>query len=574
MLQIATGMYFRKGVPIRETTHRAAFYTNAGTLRAETVELPIGKFSFASGIAPITAVMVEVIDRMETEQPDGTPEFIVSSGGKELLADAATVFAFALNVSCARSLSLLERNVPRVLDATPSQAPSNTLRRTFDPQVFLTDSSFDEVRRFSKKLLSLDRADFEAAMRSIRKVTDATLFISEDPSLSYTLFVSALESLAQQATSAEEYRSWETYDHKKRAIIEPTLKGLERESAARIREAILEADQLSLGRRFRIFALEHVTPSFYRAEARDSTRPISANDLPHALNVAYRIRSRNIHVLEVLAPELRLMFDRGETLRFEGRWVLSLEGLNRLSRHVIKTFVDRCVAHIDPEFNYRAHLPGRVQMQLAPQYWISQAEIFTRKSAPQILEGLLEILISEDPSKSLPDLTPVLERIEQLLPAENDVEHRRPMTAIYVLWDTLLDLKHRRPNARHLISKYSSDLDAPTSAGFAVRILAGKPLEWSTDELRALADRRQTELKRGKGQPLPPRLDTALLLETSLRLWDATDLVGARTMASAAMESFPGDEKLLRFEEQMLAGERPEYESMPFVFGSIAGEHT
>ncbi|HEX2240993.1 MAG TPA: hypothetical protein VHJ82_07640, partial [Actinomycetota bacterium] len=108
MLQIVTGMYFRD-VPLRETRHRAVFYTNGTTFHADDVELPIGRFLFSSSIAPVAPVAIEAVERLEAERPDGSPEARISTGGEELLADVAAAFAFSMNLTCSRNLSLVER---------------------------------------------------------------------------------------------------------------------------------------------------------------------------------------------------------------------------------------------------------------------------------------------------------------------------------------------------------------------------------------------------------------------------------------------------------------------------------
>lgn len=147
MLQIATGMYFDGG-PIHETVHRAVFYTNAAALRPDPVQVPFGQLLFSSGIAPVTAVTVEAVDRLPVNGPDGEPSFMIATGGTELLDDAATVFAFWANVTCSRHLSLLERLVPRSVESSPSRGPSSILRRTFDPQVILLPEQFDGLGDF------------------------------------------------------------------------------------------------------------------------------------------------------------------------------------------------------------------------------------------------------------------------------------------------------------------------------------------------------------------------------------------------------------------------------------------
>jgi hypothetical protein len=101
MLQIATGMYFG-GRPMYETTHRGVYHSNATALRSDPVELPFGRLLFSSGLAPISAVTIEVVDRLPEVEEDGSGSFLVATGGTELLNDAA-VFSFWGNVTCSRT---------------------------------------------------------------------------------------------------------------------------------------------------------------------------------------------------------------------------------------------------------------------------------------------------------------------------------------------------------------------------------------------------------------------------------------------------------------------------------------
>ncbi len=285
--------------------------------------------------------------------------------------------------------------MPPQLDGRPTGMPWSILRRTFDPAIVIRDEDVTDAYEFATKVLALRRDHFEAAIRSIRSVVDGSLLVSDDPGLAYTQFVASLESLAQIAIPAEAKRSWDTYDNARRKVFDSAVdrSGLDLEQAAMVRDAVLQIDQLSLRRRFIDFTLAHVERAYYRSEAADAVRPMRANDLPNALDVAYRLRSRNVHVLEALAPELWAITDRADTLRWEGRPVLSLEGLNRLCRHVIRAFVDRAPTDLDTSFDYRDHLPGIVRVQIAPQYWIWQAEGFSHVRAPQVLEGFIELLL-------------------------------------------------------------------------------------------------------------------------------------------------------------------------------------
>lgn len=261
MLQIATGMYFG-GRPMYETTHRTVFHSNATTLRSDPVELPFGRLLFSSGFTPISAVTIEVVDRLPEVQEDGSGSWMAATGGTELLDDVAAVFAFWGNVTCSRHLSVVERLVPRTAERSPSRGPSTVLRRTFDPQVMILPDEFDDLRRFGEGLLALHRTQFEAAMRVVRKVVVARTIVGDDPGLAYTLFVSALEALAQVAIPPEGLLGWDRYDPSKRTVLDPVLDTLALADAEVMRDAILRADQRSLGRRFKAFVLDHLEPSF------------------------------------------------------------------------------------------------------------------------------------------------------------------------------------------------------------------------------------------------------------------------------------------------------------------------
>ena len=50
--------------------------------------------------------------------------------------------------------------------------------------------------------------------------------------------------------------------------------------------------------------------------------------------------------------------------------MLSLEGLSRLARHVVRSFVGSAPTGTDATFNWREAIPGQMKAELAPQYWI------------------------------------------------------------------------------------------------------------------------------------------------------------------------------------------------------------
>lgn len=553
MLQIASGMYFRPDVPLHETLHRSTVYTNSYRIDRAPVELPIASLRFSTGMAPFAPVGVEVWDRLEAERPDGEPEFLVATSGEDLVADVATVLAFAFNTTWSTDRDLVRRLVPNTPSGRPRGGPSSQLRRTFDPEVLLSADALADAAAFSARLLALRRPEYEKAMRAIRRVVDATLLIADDVSLAYTLFVAALESLAAGVTAAP--TTWDGFDGRKRALIGAALDDLSEEQAQRVRAAVLQADALGLGRKFQAFILDHLDPSFFRAEAVDAQRPISASALPHALNFAYQVRSRQVHALEQLTPEMWAITDRADTIPLDGLQVLSLEGLNRLCRHVIRRYVDRAHTDHDATFNYRQALPGIVRMQLAPQYWITQADGLRTDNAPAVLNGFLEVLLPVLRGDDvLPvNMTNVLERIEALLPGEASPAKRAPLVALYALWHRLLKAEWHRPDPRAVLTRFGVDLEPPGAAAFAVALILSGDAPWATPELALFAVERAEQLRRGKGQPLPRAFDAALELCLARRLWQEGRAEDALAAVGRAVETVPGDRRLIAFEKQARA---------------------
>lgn len=161
MLQISTGMSFRPGAPTAATVHRAALFTNAWTKIRRPIDLPIGRFSFStpspvSSTPPrMSALTLEVSDRLETERSDGTPEVMTATHGRQLIGDAVDVFAFAAQVTVTPHRDTWARHLATTPDLAGSTAASRAIGRLFDPAVELDADRFEQLRSFCTRLLAL-----------------------------------------------------------------------------------------------------------------------------------------------------------------------------------------------------------------------------------------------------------------------------------------------------------------------------------------------------------------------------------------------------------------------------------
>lgn len=567
MLQIVTGMYFRP-VELTNKLHRATLYSNLQSFRGQAIELTIARLLPSTNWTGVCTLTVEATERLEAVRLDGGREVLAATSGKQLVDEIAAVIAFALNVTCSRDHDLVHRLVSLRGEGEPQRGPASILRRTFDSHVVVSDEAVDDLAQFARALLALERKSYEAAMRAIRRIVDATTRVADDVSLAYMLLVAALESLAQSTEAPRP--AWADLEESKRARIDAATEGLPIEHRERIETAVLANEHVALQRRFSAFVLAYVEEAFYRSEAVGALCPITATELPNALRQAYGIRSRNVHVLEELPPEVWMAAQRADTAHLGEHVVLSLEGLARLARHVVRQFVSRARKGVDPGFQYRSALPGIVRVRVAPQHWIFQADGFGPTSAPGYLNGMLDVLIEGLSGRSeagLVDMSAVLDRIEATALGFSKSAQRLPLVAIHTLWNAFAPQQLRRKLKPRVAAQFKADMAELSMTAFAVRLLTSSVLDWPTENLVEIADARRSERILGRAVPLPPRIDAALDLIVAGRLLGEGRRRQGLDALARAVEGVPGDPQLIAFETAIRAGENPALKLDRFVLG-------
>ncbi|MFD6713731.1 hypothetical protein ACFWDB_07550 [Micromonospora chalcea] len=570
MLQISAGRFFRAGIPINEHLHRHAVYSNGWLIESVAVELPVGTIIGSTGIHDISTIMIEAVDRLEAQRPDGTNEFMVATGGYELVDDIAYVMTFVLNLTFCRNHDQVRRLVTRVGGVGRRDGAASLFPGLFDPRQVIQPSDLNEVKRFMDELIALGREDFARVMRVIRNTVDATRRAIDDSTGAYTDLVAALESLGDEHLTTP--ASWDRYEGRKRKIIDAALKGQEESFADRMRVAVLEADRVGLKRRFVSSTLARVSSAYYRGEAVGQGHPPRSADLERLLGVAYDIRSKRSHVLEDLGDEAWVFTDGAETV-FEPNFsrILTLAGLWRLVRHVVRQFVADAPKVAPEPWDYRNALPGIIRAQLAPQYWVWQADGFDSKTAENWFNGVVEALvahISGDTREGI-DLSQVIGKIENLAPNLPDGGSKTAMVAIYALWHEWVEPKERSPSAAAFLDSHQECLEAPSPTAFTLGLLSNRRRPaWSADEWAELAMTRRTARIKGKEAPLPAAVDALLQLEAADQLEAVGRHAEAVRFASNAVEEFPGNEDLLAWERRLIAGDHdPAFSVHKFLFG-------
>lgn len=554
MLQVVTKKYFREGVPLHTTEHRRVLYTNRHVVTGKAVDLPVGSLQTSESLsASPFAFTATVVEHLEAKEPDGSDAVLVATSGEELIDDLAAVVSFRTNSLFSRDLDLVRRLIS-AQDPRERGSAGALFKDTFDADRFLPDAEIDELRDFMIALLDLRRGPYESVMRAIRQIVRATQRAVDDPTLAYVDLVAALESLA---VSPDEPPSWERLDGRKRKLIDKALEGADEDVAARVRSAVLEAEQAGARWRFEKFVLDHIGTEYLREEAVGQLRPMRGTDVVRALNEAYKIRSRSVHSLDELPEHVTALNDQADTTWAPTYGVMfTLQGLARLARHVIGNVVAWAPRGVDESFDWRTAVPGRLEMMLAPQYWLWQAAGFTHDSAARYFGGfadhVLGLWVGE--GEGVPPMDDVLDRIDELLRGTQPGPTKIAMVGLYCAWHGVVHPDFQRPNAQAFIDAYAQTLAEPSMVAFVTGLLCDQLPEWTDDQWRVLGQARRAERARSSQLSLAPRFDAALhaVISEKLHLSGLAD--DALRFAGYAIEELPGEQLLLDWEAALRDG--------------------
>jgi hypothetical protein len=275
-------------------------------------------------------------------------------------------------------------------------------------------------------------------------------------------------------------------------------------------------------------------------------------------------------VLEDLPPEAWVIGDGAEIVSPPDTGnMLSHEGLARLARHVVKSYVDRAPVGVDSTFDWRASLPGKVQMRLAPQYWLWNAKNFGPQSASRYFSGFVGHLVEvfAGRTEGVPPMHEVLERIEQLVPGTVDGLNKTLMVGIYALWHSTLAASEHRPDAANFLAKHEHLLQRVEVPSFVAGVLTNQMPEWTEAQWHKLATERRAERSRRRHLELPAGFDAVLQVMAAERLVEARRPDDAIALARFAVEERPGYAPLMTWEVSLVAGESFELDLDALLLG-------
>lgn len=443
---------------------------------------------------------------------------------------------------------------------------------TFDVDRFLPNAEIDELREFMDELLNLRRGAYESVMRAIRRIVRATQRSLDDPTLAYVDLVAALESLS---ASSGEPPSWERLDGRKRKLLDEALEGADEDVSGRVREAVLEAERAGARWRFERFVLDHIGPEYFRDEAVGQLRPMRGTDIVRALNEAYKIRSRSVHSLDELSDHVTALDNQADTAWAPRYGVMfTLQGLARLARHVLANAVARAPRGVDQSFDWRTAVPGRLEMMLAPQYWLWQAAGLTHESAERYFGGFADHVLGlwRGEGEGVPPMGDVLDRVEELTRGTQPGPAKTAMVGLYCAWHEVVRPDDQRPNAQAFIDAHAQAFAEPSMVAFVIGLLSGRLPEWTDDQWRELGQARLADRARSGHLSLVSRFDAALHGVISEKLHLGGQAEDALRFAGYAIEELPGEQLLLDWETALLDGTADELDIAHVLTGAARSE--
>ena len=545
MLQIASGRFFSQQ-PAQSNQLRGVLHTNLQMGNRDPIDTAAGRLLPTNSLSSPSTVVYEITELIEDPPSPGAP------GSHQIdpyIDDFASVVSFAVDVTCTPDAELARRLTGGPMGLPGAVPHWKLVRRVFDAEVWCQDEDAAHLVRVVADLIGLRRKTYKAVMRAIRTYAKGLRRLADDPEVTYTLMVASIEALSQECNVGQP--AWEDYPEHKRGRIEKALRDADDGTATRVREALLEIEQPAARRHFCDFALNHVAPSFFREEASELDGPVGRAELFGALQRAYDLRSRHIHALKELPPLFTVGFHSGETISIKRRTMLTLQGITRLTRHVITQFIAQQPKVKTEVYDYRSERSGIVTVQLAAEYWVGRVDNLTVTSGKRRLEGFLLQVGSYLAGRSdvpVTDLRDVLKWAEKRLQNMNAVQ-RRPFLALYVVYNQLFLSDTPMEALTNVTQRHRQELGEPSAETMILHLLLGTVPDWQIEDHHTAHD----AYLRNQGKRGCLKMPKNLVAGLSLALAERYRLAGkpdrAKALISAAVENCPAHSPLQQLEE-------------------------
>jgi hypothetical protein len=541
VLQITTGKVFTRP-SARENLLRGVLYTNLRLEFMNDAALAAPSFGRVVQTSELSSfphmVVYEFTERIEADQSGRNIR--VSHGADPYVQDMGMVMSFFFNCTCSPDIDLVRRLLGGRPGTSTGKSPASVIRRIFDKDIFLKTGESAEFVKFANHLLGLKRKTYLGVMDAIRTFVTGIHRVADDFELAYTLLVAAIESLAQNFDDFTP--DWESVADDKRNPIDQALEGSSKQVAQRVRTAMLGFEHIALGRRFQEFVVANVSSEYFSGPFEKDSFPPGRSDLPELLSAAYKARSQYVHQLKELPDALTLGNSQVESVTLiDGRQrMLTLQGIVRLFRNVIMTFI-YAQPVVDKEvYDYRHELAGVTWVRFGPRANLADVDAELPKVGRNMLEEFLEHVgnvFMDVPGAIVPDVTPLLTKFLSLAHGMKRDE-RRPYFLMLVVFNSVAGPKSLSL-ARPLEKLLEADFKDACPESLLAHAFFQQAPTFSLDAHQAAMRAYMRKRGRPSGLRFPRVFEAAVALELAERYRIAGMFDRCRETAVHAADDFP-----------------------------------
>ena len=511
MLQIISGRFFSGG-KVHEQESDAILYSNYSWLapiRTSVAELrPVDTLG-----RRVSSYVLRYTNRYEQASPKDPMVLAMSDEAVEQFRLLASFYF--------QSFFHVDRSYVESLCRTgSSHSHDTTVPRVFVPRFFDspknmgTNAEAVGFVQFTEKVLRMPRKAYRLLISCLSAFFDALEAIGMNFDLAYSMMVYMLEALSKSVEQPKVV--WDDYDQNVRGRLDKELASADSSTAERVRAILLNNPHLKLKKRFVNFIATHVNDAYFTSEADGVRFALAKSELVRGLGNLYDARSGYVHELKQVQKQLRLHWvgTENEVFHWANEPHITFAGLVRLGRHVLNSFIDRQPVIEREDYPWRQELPGQIQMELAPEYWAGRLDGFQPAQARQRFSGFIQHLITNfsKPRIPIPDLRPLMERIETLAPSAKSID-RLPLLALYWMFNGMIPEQDRRPGWETFLSRWNSELEQCSIELMMMFVIWGDALPWQAEECGGAFEQYQRSRHKATATNLPRLAEIAVMAE-------------------------------------------------------------
>ncbi|NMB96778.1 MAG: hypothetical protein GYA02_09240 [Clostridiaceae bacterium] len=465
MLQIISGKFYNSEDRYH-TPCKAPVYSNVGiTNHINTTVFKIIPASYSDGEG--YSYIIEYDNQLQKPTvPSGFA--LIKVGDKEILNQIQVICSFATNSIFSIDKNTLlkicrEKGPSSTSDGVPSQYIEKTL--TFR---HLNNEETSFLEKFVDKLILLERDKYNAVIAALKTYNAAIKLLDDDICLAYSMLVYCIESLSQRFDGY--IPKWEDYNQEIKGKIDKLVSKIDKDIGEELIRILVSDSHLKLSSRFVKFVTSNLNEEFFTVECKDIISPLQKNEIEVALKNTYSIRSGYVHELKRPTSQL-LMADFSkncDTVRIWNNTYLTFNGLLRVVRKVISSFVMKQDELKIEKYNWYNELPNQIEVPLSPELWVSKEQNVHKDNAVAYFIGFLQCYLSG--KESLPDMRGVIKKFEKIYDVSNAL-NKTAIVALTKLYNSVIREEDRSEGYKEFIDKHSSDTEECNIINIALSLL-------------------------------------------------------------------------------------------------------